>query len=399
MMRVCHSNTCPAGVATQDPVLRAKFAGKPEYVVNFMRFVAMEVREIMAQLGFRTFNEMVGRANVLEPKKAIAHWKASGLDLSNILYRPDTDIRVGRYCTEAQDHGLEKSLDMSRLLDICQPAIDRGEKVVAEVPITNVDRVAGTIVGNEITRSHGAAGLPEDTVRLRFSGSAGQSFGAFIPQGMTMELCGDANDYLGKGLSGGKIIVYPPAVSPFRAEENIIAGNVALYGATSGTAYIRGMAGERFCVRNSGVDAVVEGVGDHGCEYMTGGTVVILGTTGRNFAAGMSGGVAYVLDEAGDFAGHCNTQMVALEQLDDSDLAILKGMIEKHEEYTGSARAKMVLINWASYANSFVKVMPMDYKRVLQALERAKAAGLSGEEALAAAFEENSHDAARLGGS
>ncbi len=399
MMRVCHSNTCPAGVATQDPALRAKFAGKPEYVVNFMRFVAMEVREIMAQLGFRTFNEMVGRANVLEPKKAIAHWKASGLDLSNILYRPDVGIDVGRYCTEAQDHGLEKSIDMTKLLDICKSAIERGERVRAELPITNVDRVVGTIVGNEITRSCGPEGLPEETVSLLFHGSAGQSFGAFIPKGMTMELSGDANDYLGKGLSGGTIVVYPPAGSNFVAEDNIIAGNVAFYGATSGTAYIRGMAGERFCVRNSGVNAVVEGVGDHGCEYMTGGTVVVLGSTGRNFAAGMSGGVAYVLDEQGDFAGHCNTQMVAMEELGDRDIATLKEMVTIHSERTGSARAGAILADWEGFLPKFVKVMPMDYKRVLQALERAKAAGLSGEEAMAAAFEENSHDAARLGGS
>jgi len=398
MMRVCHSNTCPAGVATQDPILRAKFAGKPEYVVNFMRFVAEEVREIMARLGFKTFNEMVGRANVLEPKMAIAHWKAKGLDFSKILYRPKVGLNVGRYCTEAQDHGLDKSIDITKLLEICKPAIERGENVSAELPITNVDRVVGTIVGNEITRSHGAAGLPDGTVSLRFNGSAGQSFGAFIPKGMTLELCGDANDYLGKGLSGGTIIVYPPAASTFRAEENIIAGNVALYGATSGNAYINGIAGERFAVRNSGVNAVVEGVGDHGCEYMTGGTVVILGATGRNFAAGMSGGTAYVLDAAGDFTACCNTQMVALEQLDDDDKAILRAMLEKHAEYTKSARATITLANWNVYSNSFIKVMPMDYKRVLQAVARAKKAGLSGDDAMNAAFEENSHDAARVGG-
>jgi len=255
------------------------------------------------------------------------------------------------------------------------------------------------MLGHEVTKRYRGEGLPDDTISVSFTGSAGQSFGAFVPRGMTMELCGDANDYLGKGLSGGTIALYPPAGSTFRAEENIIAGNVALYGATSGTAYIRGMAGERFCVRNSGVNAVVEGVGDHGCEYMTGGTVVILGSTGRNFAAGMSGGIAYVLDELGEFPGRCNTQMVALEQLDDGDKTTLKSMIEKHEEYTGSARATMILINWKVYADRFVKVMPMDYKRVLQALDRARAAGLSGEEAMNAAFEENSHDAARLGGS
>jgi glutamate synthase (ferredoxin) len=283
---------------------------------------------------------------------------------------------------------------MTRLLDICKPAIERGEKVSAELPITNVDRVVGTILGNEITRSHGAQGLPEGTVSLRFNGSAGQSFGAFIPSGITLELSGDANDYLGKGLSGGMIVVYPPEGSPFKAEENIIAGNVAFYGATSGTAYIRGMAGERFCVRNSGVNAVVEGVGDHGCEYMTGGSVVVLGSTGRNFAAGMSGGIAYVLDEHGDFAARCNTDMVMLESLNAGDGGIVRAMIEKHAELTGSSRAAMILINWEGYVNRFVKVMPMDYKRVLQALERARAAGLSGDDALAAAFEENSHIAA-----
>ncbi|MGE0156421.1 MAG: glutamate synthase large subunit [Geobacter sp.] len=394
MMRVCHSNTCPAGVATQDPELRKRFSGKPEYVVNFMRFVAQEVRELMAQLGFRTFNEMVGRVNVLEPKKAVAHWKAQGLDFSNILYSPDMGIDAVSYCVEAQDHGLDKCLDMNQLLEICRPAIEKGEPVSAELAITNIDRVVGTIVGNEITLKHGAEGLPEGTVRLKFNGSAGQSFGAFIPKGMNLELCGDANDYLGKGLSGGSIVVYPPAGSPFKAEENIIAGNVALYGATSGSAYIRGVAGERFCVRNSGANAVVEGVGDHGCEYMTGGTVVVLGATGRNFAAGMSGGVAYVFDEHGDFASRCNTEIVALETLDQQDKATLKAMIEQHEQLTGSARASIILINWKVYADRFVKVMPMDYKRMLQAIERAKAAGLSGDEALVAAFEENAKEAA-----
>jgi glutamate synthase (ferredoxin) len=398
MMRVCHSNTCPTGVATQDPELRKNFTGKPEYVVNFMRFVAQELREIMAQLGFRTLNEMVGRVDILEPKKAISHWKAQGLDFSSILHQPEVGLEVGRYCQEEQDHGLEKSIDMTKLLDICKPAIERGEKVSAELPITNVDRVVGTIIGNEITRSHGPNGLPDGTVNLRFNGSAGQSFGAFVPRGVSLELVGDANDYLGKGLSGGIIAVFPPKGSSFKAEENIIAGNVAFYGATSGTAYIRGMAGERFCVRNSGVNAVVEAVGDHGCEYMTGGTVVILGPTGRNFAAGMSGGIAYVLDEAGDFATRCNSQMVGLEQLGESDKATLREMIGQHAERTGSERAAAILAQWDAYQAKFVKVMPMDYKRVLQALEKAKAIGLSGDEALAAAFEENSHDAARAGG-
>ena len=266
---------------------------------------------------------------------------------------------------------------------------EQGEKVSAELPITNVDRVVGTIVGNEITRAYGPDGLPDDTVRLRFTGSAGQSFGAFVPKGMTLELVGDTNDYLGKGLSGGTIVLYPPSGSKFKPEENIIAGNVAFYGATSGTAYISGIAGERFCVRNSGVNAVVEGVGDHGCEYMTGGTVVVLGETGRNFAAGMSGGIAYVLDDQEEFRKHCNTEMVALEQPSEKDLEGLKGMIEKHAELTGSARATIILLNWRTYAPRFVKVVPMDYKRVLQALERAQEAGLTGDEAMAAAFAEN----------
>ena len=394
MMRVCHSNTCPAGVATQDPVLRAKFAGKPEYVVNYMRFIAQEVREIMAELGFRNFNDMVGRANRLEPKRAVAHWKARGLDFSKILYQPQMGIKGSRYCTEAQDHGLEKSIDYTKLLDLCKPALEKKEKVSAELPITNVDRVVGTIIGNEVTRAFGAEGLPDDTIRLKFHGSAGQSFGAFIPKGMTLELSGDANDYLGKGLSGGSIAVYPPAGSSFKAEENIIAGNVALYGATSGTAYLSGIAGERFCVRNSGVNAVVEGVGDHGCEYMTGGIVVVLGETGRNFAAGMSGGIAYVLDETGQFKDNCNTDMADLEQLDEQDQETVREMIERHKEMTGSSRAAAILEDWRSFARKFAKVMPRDYKRVLQALARAKAAGLSGDEALAAAFEENAGAAA-----
>jgi glutamate synthase (ferredoxin) len=391
MMRVCHSNTCPTGVATQDPELRKNFSGKPEYVVNFMRFVAQELREIMAQLGFRTLNEMVGRCDVLEANKAITHWKAQGLDFTNILHQPKVALNVGKYCTEQQEHGLEKSIDMTKLLDLCEPAIERGEAVTAELPITNVDRVTGTILGNEITRHHGADGLPDGTVTLTFNGSAGQSFGAFIPRGITLKLSGDANDYLGKGLSGGTIVVYPPAGSTFKAEENIITGNVAFYGATSGSAYIRGMAGERFCVRNSGAIAVVEGIGDHGCEYMTGGTVAVLGRTGRNFAAGMSGGVAYVLDEQGDFASRCNVEMAELEPLGDADAVILKALIEKHAECTGSSRATMLLINWDNMRQQFIKVLPTDYKHVLQALERAKAAGLSGDDALAAAFEENSH--------
>ncbi|MBE9125846.1 MULTISPECIES: glutamate synthase large subunit [unclassified Coleofasciculus] len=399
MMRVCHLNTCPVGVATQDPLLRKNFMGDPQYTVNFMKFIAQEVREVMAQLGFRTLNEMVGRTDVLEPKKAIAHWKAKGIDLSKILYQPEVDSEVGRYCQIPQDHGLDKSLDMTVLLDLCKPAIEKGEKVKATLPIKNVNRVVGTILGNEITKRHWE-GLPEDTVHLHFQGSAGQSFGAFVPKGVTLELEGDANDYLGKGLSGGKIIVYPPLSSTFVAEENIIAGNVAFYGATGGEAYIRGIAGERFGVRNSGVNAVVEAVGDHGCEYMTGGKVVVLGATGRNFAAGMSGGVAYILDEAGDFATRCNQQMVGLETLEDAEeIEILRQMIEKHSKYTGSQKASKVLAHWEEMMPKFVKVMPRDYKRVLQAIEKAIASGLSGDDALTAAFEENARDVARIGGS
>ncbi|HEY1718647.1 MAG TPA: glutamate synthase large subunit, partial [Verrucomicrobiae bacterium] len=389
MMRVCHLNTCPVGVATQDPRLRARFAGSADNVVNFMKFVAQELREIMAKLGFRKIEDMVGRTDKLFPWKAIEHWKAKGLDLTPVLHQPEMGADVGRFRSQAQDHGLEKSLDVTKLLDICKPAIERGEKVRAELSIINVNRVVGTITGSEITKKHGPAGLPEDTVQLKFNGSAGQSFGAFIPCGMTLELEGDANDYLGKGLSGGKIIVYPPKNSTFVAEDNIIIGNVALYGATAGEIFVRGMAGERFGVRNSGVNAVVEAVGDHGCEYMTGGRVVILGKTGRNFAAGMSGGVAYVLDEAGDFATRCNMELVGLEKLEEEDLATLKSAIEDHAINTKSTRAAKILAEWSSFAPRFVKVMPQDYKRVLQSLKKVQSQGLSGEDAIMAAFEEN----------
>ncbi len=399
MMRVCHMNTCPVGVATQNPELRAKFSGDPAYTVNFMRFIAQEMREIMAELGFRTVDEMIGRTDVLEPKKAIDHWKAKGIDISPILYQPEIEPDVGRYCTIKQDHGLDKSLDITTLLDLCKGAIENGEKVKATLPIKNTNRVVGTILGNEITKKHWE-GLPEDTVHLHFQGSAGQSFGAFVPKGVTLELEGDSNDYIGKGFSGGKMIVYPPKESTFIAEENIIIGNVAFYGATKGEAYISGVAGERFCVRNSGVKAVVEGVGDHGCEYMTGGKVVIIGKTGRNFAAGMSGGVAYILDEKGDFATHCNTEMVGLETLEDaSEIAEIKQMITKHAEYTGSDKAKRVLADWDNNVSKFVKVMPRDYKRVLEAIKQAVDSGLSGDDALSAAFEANSKDVARVGGS
>jgi glutamate synthase (ferredoxin) len=398
MMRVCHLNTCPVGVATQDPRLRKNFTGDPQNLVHFMTFIAREVRELMAELGFRKVTEMIGRTDILEPKKAVEHWKAKGIDFSKILYQPEVGPEVGRYRQIDQDHGLEKSLDLTKLLDLCKPAIERGEKVEVSLPIINVNRVVGTILGNEITKRHWE-GLPEDTVRLKFQGSAGQSLGAFVPKGVTIELEGDANDYLGKGLSGGKIIVYPPSASTFVAEDNMIAGNVALYGATAGEVYIRGMAGERFAVRNSGVDTVVEAVGDHGCEYMTGGRVIVLGPTGRNFAAGMSGGVAYILDEAGDFKTRCNTQMVGLETVDAADAEELHAAIKRHADYTKSQKAFKVLALWDEMLPKFVKVMPKDYKRVLSALKKAQDEGLSGDEALSAAFEANARDVARIGGS
>src|SRR6266446_2453723 len=398
MMRVCHLNTCPVGVATQDPELRKRFAGEPGQVVNFMRMVAEEVRELMAQLGFRQMNKMIGRVDRLEVKKAVSHWKAKELDFSKILYQPEVPTDVGRFCQIPQEHGLEKALDNTVLLKLCAPAIERKEKVVAVLPIRNVNRVVGTIVGSEITRRWGAEGLPEDTIEIHFTGSAGQSFGAFMPRGMTFILEGDANDYVGKGLSGGKIIVYPQEQSTFVPEENIIVGNVALYGATGGEAYIRGMAGERFAVRNSGVTAVVESIGDHGCEYMTGGRVIVLGPVGRNFAAGMSGGVAYVLDEAGDFAIRCNPQLVGLEKLEDADeIELLWKLIQRHQAYTRSTRAAKILESWEQMVPRFVKVMPKDYKRVLQSLKRVEQSGLTGEQAIMAAFEENARDAARIG--
>ncbi|MBI3411890.1 MAG: glutamate synthase large subunit [Planctomycetes bacterium] len=399
MMRVCHLNTCPVGVATQDPRLRKKFTGDPNHVVNFMRFIAQEVREWMAKLGFRSFNEMVGRSELLRMSKAIEHYKAQGLDFSKIFQQPDLPRAVGRFCQGAQDHGLEKSLDWTTILPLCRPALDHQSKVKATLPIRNTHRVVGTLTGSEITRRHGPKGLPDDTIELRFQGSAGQSFGAFLPRGMTLILEGDANDYVGKGLSGGKIIAYPLAGSTFVAEENVIIGNVAFYGATSGEAYIRGLAGERFCVRNSGLHAVVEAVGDHGCEYMTGGRVVILGQTGKNFAAGMSGGIAYVLDETGEFPSRCNLEMVKLFPLADRDeTEEVRHMIEKHGETTRSEKAWKVLALWEDMLPRFVKVYPNDYRRALETQKRHEGSGLSEEEAIMAAFEENSRDLARVGG-
>jgi glutamate synthase (ferredoxin) len=353
----------------------------------------------MAQLGFRTIEEMIGRTDRLEAKKAVEHWKAKGLDFSNILYQPDVGPEIGRFCSMKQDHGIDRSLDITTLLDLARPAIEKGEKVVAELPLRNVNRVTGTITSGEITKKYGAKGLPEDTIKFKFTGSAGQSFGAFVTRGMTLSIEGDANDYFGKGLSGGKLIVYPPANATFKAEENMIVGNVAFYGASAGEAYIRGLAGERFAVRNSGVTVVVEGVGDNGCEYMTGGNVVVLGRAGRNFGAGMSGGIGYVLDETADFAKRVNTQMVAVEKLENpKEISALRAMIQKHLDYTKSERAKAVLADWDKFVPKFVKVMPNDYKRMLACIERAQAQGLTGDEAIMAAFEENARDTSRVGG-
>jgi glutamate synthase domain-containing protein 2/glutamate synthase domain-containing protein 1/glutamate synthase domain-containing protein 3 len=400
MMRVCHLNTCPVGVATQDPTLREKFTGDPAHVVNFMKFIAEELREIMAKLGFRTINEMIGRSDKINPIQAINHWKAGGVDISPILFRPKVSKEVGHYKQMDQDHGLDKALDNTDLLAVCKPLFERGEKIKAEFKIRNVNRVVGTILGSEITKKFGQDKLEEDHVHLKFYGSAGQSIGAFSPQGLTLELEGDANDYFGKGLCGSKLIVYPPKNSIFKAEENIIIGNVAFYGAIRGTAYINGIAGERFCVRNSGAETVVEGVGDHCCEYMTGGKVVILGNTGRNFAAGMSGGTAYILDTVGDFKTRCNMAMVELEPLTDypQEVIEIKEMIERHVKYTGSVRGKQILDLWDDMVHKFVRVIPKDYKRMLIAFKKVQSQGLTGDEANMAAFEANINDTARVGG-
>jgi len=389
MMRVCHLDTCPVGVATQNPALREKFTGNPDHVVNFLRFIAKDMREIMAELGFRTINEMVGRTDRLEPKKAIEQWKVAGIDLTPILHRPDVGDEVGRYCQIPQDHGLDKALDNTTLLDLAKPALDNGEVVEATLPIKNINRVTGTILGSEVTRRYGPEGLPEDTIRFKFQGSAGQSFAAFTPKGMTLEVEGDANDYFGKGLSGAKLALYPPANSTFVPWENVIVGNVAFYGATAGEAYIHGTAGERFCVRNSGVEAVVEGVGDHACEYMTGGRVVVLGKTGRNFGAGMSGGIAYVLDEASDFSVHFNDELADMGPVEDAeDIAELKALIERHIQHTKSARGQQILDAWDAMLPNFVKVMPRDYRKMLNAFKRAEESGLTGDEAELFAFHE-----------
>jgi len=373
MMRVCHLNTCPVGIATQDPELRQTFSGKPEFVENFFHFIAQEVRELMAELGFRTVDEMVGRAECLDFTPAKDHWKAKGVDLSQLLHVPDMPADADRRATCQQDAGLDQVLDR-RIIAQAAPALEHRTPVELSFAIRNTDRTAGTMLGYEVTNRYRGEGLPDDTIRVNFTGSAGQSFGAFLPRGITLTLAGEANDFVGKGLSGGRLIVRPPRNAAFAAEENVIIGNVALYGATSGEAFVRGVAGERFAVRNSGAQAVVEGVGDHGCEYMTGGRIVVLGQTGRNFAAGMSGGIAYVLDTDGSFALNCNIDMVALEHLADSaEIELVRSLIARHVELTGSAVGERVLQAWPAMLGQFVVVMPRDFKRVKEAEAKARA--------------------------
>ncbi len=401
-MRKCHLNTCPVGVATQDPVLRAKFQGKPEHVINYFFFVAEEVREIMAALGFRSFSEMIGQTEVLDKDRAIQHWKAKGLDFSKIFYKPRMPKSVAIFNSEAQDHGLDKVLD-NKLLELCRPALEGKKPVKCELTIRNIDRSTGAMLSGEVAKRYGHAGLPEDTIWITLSGTAGQSFGAWAARGVTLDLVGEGNDYVGKGLSGGKLIVRPNAISSITPEESIIVGNTVLYGAVTGECYFRGIAGERFAVRNSGAVAVVEGTGDHGCEYMTGGVVVVLGPTGRNFAAGMSGGIAYVLDEAGDFETRLNKEMVGLEAIvaDPGSLAALAkqngnvavaletvmadmstkdaerlhALIVRHAHYTNSARAQTILADWAFWLPKFKKIMPHEYRRALANMAKAKGAG------------------------
>jgi glutamate synthase (NADPH/NADH) large chain len=373
MMRVCHLNTCPVGVATQDPELRKKFNGKPEFVENYFRFVAQDVRELMAELGFRTMNEMIGRVDRLEMRPAVAHWKAKGVDLSRVLYQPEVPDGAARHAVRAQDHGLERALDVD-LISRAGRALEHREPVEIHLPIRNVNRTVGTMLGFEITRRYGGSGLPDDTIRIHFAGSAGQSFGAFLPRGVTMLLEGDSNDYWGKGLSGGKLAVFPPRQATFAAEDNVIIGNVSLYGATGGEAYVRGIAGERFAVRNSGASAVVEGVGDHGCEYMTAGRVVVLGRTGRNFAAGMSGGIAYVFDADSNFRSRCNPDMVEVDDLTElDDRVLVHALLRRHWSFTGSPVAGHLIEHWEAARSQFVRVIPRDYKRVMQAEARARA--------------------------
>jgi glutamate synthase (NADPH/NADH) large chain len=385
MMRKCHLNTCPVGVATQDPVLRQRFSGQPEHVVNYFFFVAEEVREWMALIGIRSFDDLIGRSDLLDMRNGINHWKAKGLDFSRIFYRRPEVAGVSCRHTETQDHGLAGALDHG-LIAKAMPALERGEKVVIESSIKNQNRTVGTLLSHEVAKRKGHDGLADGTITVKLSGTAGQSFGAFLARGITLDLTGEANDYVGKGLSGGRIVVRPPAAFRGAPCENIIVGNTVLYGATEGEVFFRGVAGERFCVRNSGATAVVEGTGDHGCEYMTGGTVAVLGLTGRNFAAGMSGGIAYVYDEDGMFAQRCNRAMVALDKVlpdaeqpadcmrhrNQTDEAQLKQMIEQHARLSGSARARELLTDWATTRSKFVKVFPHEYRRALKELAAAQ---------------------------
>jgi glutamate synthase (NADPH/NADH) large chain len=388
MMRKCHLNTCPVGVATQDPELRKRFNGQPEHVVNYFFFVAEEVREIMAQLGVRKFDELIGRADLLDTRRGVEHWKAKGLDFTKVFYQPKMPAEVARRHCEAQDHGLAGALDHALIRDAASTLRDR-KPVKIETRIRNANRSVGAMLSHAVVTAHGHAGLPADTIHVRFKGTAGQSFGAFLANGITFELEGNTNDYVGKGLSGGRIVVYPDPACPATPEENIVVGNTVMYGAIAGEAYYRGVAGERFCVRNSGASAVVEGTGDHGCEYMTGGTVVVLGHTGRNFAAGMSGGVAYVFDEEGSFASRCNMSMVSLEpvlaesdqflaesklaaegkgrlmHLGRSDETLLRDLMDRHLRYTASSVALRILDDWEAHRGKFVKVLPNEYKRAL----------------------------------
>jgi glutamate synthase domain-containing protein 3 len=372
MMRVCHLNTCPVGIATQDPELRKLFTGTPEHVVNYFFFLAEEVREYMACMGFRRFGELVGRSDVLHTRGAIEHWKARGVNLSAILHRPEVPEGAALSHSERQDHGLHKSLD-NELIERCMPALENAQKIRFSHPVTNTMRTVGGMLSGEVARRYGNAGLPDGTVRIDFHGVGGQSFGAWLAHGLTFTLEGATNDYVGKGLSGGRLAVFPSRVAAYNPARNVAVGNVALYGATAGEAYFQGFAGERFAVRNSGAHAVVEGVGDHGCEYMTGGLVVVLGETGRNFAAGMSGGIAFVLDEEDRFERLCNRDMVGLEALEsEEDLELLRGMVERHLGWTGSERARRVLEDWDELLPKFVKVMPNDLKRVLREQQEAE---------------------------
>jgi glutamate synthase (NADPH/NADH) large chain len=385
MMRKCHLNTCPVGVATQDPKLRKRFTGQPEHVVNYFFFIAEEVRELMAEMGIRKFNDLIGRADLLDMQKGIDHWKLAGLDFSKIFHQPKVDQSVSLFNNDVQDHGLKNALD-NQVIALAKPALEKGEKVTIDLPITNTNRTFGTMLSNQVATIYGNAGLPDDTISIKLKGTAGQSFAAFLAHGISIELTGEGNDYVGKGLCGGRIVIKPPVAFRGVAHENVIAGNTVMFGATTGESYFRGVAGERFCVRNSGASAVVEGVGNHGCEYMTGGTVVVLGQTGLNFAAGMSGGVAYVYDEDGMFNKRCNMAMVSLEKvavastftpgsinhLNQADETTLLALIDKHIAYTGSERAQALRADWENARSKFIKVMPNEYKRALNELAAAK---------------------------